>query len=77
MSDRHRKMLGQKLWDISNELRGKMNSNEYQNYILGLIFYKYLSERMTDFADKILLPDHRTYISLRGGGGGLSLNGWG
>ena len=74
MTDKHRKMLGQKLWNISNELRGRMNGNEYQNYILGLIFYKYLSEKMSDFANKALSSDQRTYTSLIGGGGGFLAN---
>ena len=37
--------LSQKLWQISCELRGQMDANEFKNYILGVIFYRYLSER--------------------------------
>ena len=35
----------QKLWGIANTLRGKMNADEFCNYILGFILYKYLTER--------------------------------
>ncbi|WP_102281851.1 type I restriction-modification system subunit M [[Lactobacillus] timonensis] len=33
-----------KLWDMANRLRGTMDANEYRNYILGFMFYRYLSE---------------------------------
>ena len=32
-----------KLWAMANELRGSMEASEFKNYILGLIFYKFLS----------------------------------
>tara|TARA_Y200000002_G_C22243432_1_gene480678 strand:- start:18 stop:173 length:156 start_codon:yes stop_codon:yes gene_type:complete len=38
--------LQKQLWNIANELRGKMNADEFRDYILGFIFYKYLSEKM-------------------------------
>lgn len=40
------KELSDKLWSISNDLRSSMDANEFRNYILGTIFYRYLSERM-------------------------------
>jgi type I restriction enzyme M protein len=42
MGDEDKKKLEQKLWDIANELRGKMDADEFRDYILGFIFYKYL-----------------------------------
>ena len=36
--------LSQKLWAIANELRGQMDASEFKNYILGVIFYRYLAE---------------------------------
>lgn len=32
------------LWSGADELRGKMDANEYKTYLLGLVFYKYLSD---------------------------------
>ncbi len=32
------------LWEMANRLRGNMDPNEYRNYILGFMFYRYLSE---------------------------------
>ena len=50
-------MLEQQLWNIANTLRGKMNADEFRDYILGFIFYKYLSELMEIFANEILKKD--------------------
>lgn len=49
------------LWDIANTLRGKMSADDFRDYILGFIFYKYLSEKMELYADEILHPDGITY----------------
>ncbi len=52
------------LWDIANTLRGKMSADDFRDYILGFIFYKYLSEKMELYADEILHPDGITYDEL-------------
>lgn len=36
--------LYQRLFSASDELRGAMDANDYKNYLLGIIFYKYLSD---------------------------------
>ncbi len=38
------KDLLQVLWNGADVLRGKMDANEYKTYLLGLVFYKYLSD---------------------------------
>lgn len=62
MTDKQR--LEQKLWDIANTLRGKMGADDFRDYILGFIFYKYLSEKMHTFADRILKPDGVLYADI-------------
>jgi type I restriction enzyme M protein len=57
MADDTKKILQTQLWNIANTLRGKMGADEFRDYILGFIFYKYLSERMHLFADEILKHD--------------------
>ncbi|QCO55561.1 type I restriction-modification system subunit M [Pseudorhodobacter turbinis] len=64
MTDEQKKKLEQKLWDIANTLRGKMNADEFRDYILGFIFYKYLSERMHLYANDILKQDGIDYLSV-------------
>ena len=58
MSEAQKKQLEQQLWNIANTLRGKMNADEFRDYILGFIFYKYLSEKMEIFANEILRKDN-------------------
>ena len=57
MSEDQKRVLEQQLWNIANTLRGKMNADEFRDYILGFIFYKYLSEKMEIFANEILKQD--------------------
>ena len=57
MSEDQKRVLEQQLWNIANTLRGKMNADEFRDYILGFIFYKYLSEKMELFANEILKQD--------------------
>lgn len=45
MADENSKTLEQALWNSANVLRGKMDASEYKNYLLGLIFYRFLSEK--------------------------------
>ncbi|MEO1859311.1 MAG: type I restriction-modification system subunit M N-terminal domain-containing protein, partial [Verrucomicrobiales bacterium] len=65
MVDEDKKKLEQKLWDIANELTGKMDADEFKDYILGFIFYKYLSEKMVSYANKLLAEDGITYLSIK------------
>jgi|TARA_B110000196_G_C20689418_1_gene450134 type I restriction enzyme M protein len=57
MTENHKKQLESQLWNIANTLRVKMGASEFRDYILGFIFYKYLSERMHLFANEILKKD--------------------
>ena len=46
--------LYQSLWSSADILRSKMDANEYKSYLLGLIFYKYLSDKMLLKASDLL-----------------------
>ena len=56
--------LQKQLWNIANELRGKMNADEFRDYILGFIFYKYLSEKMLLYANNLLKEDNVKYLDI-------------
>ena len=64
MCIRDRQQLERKLWSIADTLRGKMDADDFRDYILGFIFYKYLSEKMHTYADAILKPDKLRYTDL-------------
>ena len=53
--------LEQKLWAVADELRGNMDANEFKNYILGFIFYRYLSEKQEAYLNKELTEDKITF----------------
>ncbi len=57
MSDEQKKLLESQLWAIANILRGKISANQFQDYILGFIFYKYLSEKLEKKANEFLITD--------------------
>lgn len=65
MSEDQKKQLEQQLWNIANTLRGKMDADEFRDYILGFIFYKYLSERMHIYANEILAEDGIRYEDVK------------
>ena len=65
MSEDNKKQLEQQLWNIANTLRGKMDADEFRDYILGFIFFKYLSERMHLYANKLLQQDNILYKDIK------------
>lgn len=58
----YKKKLETKLWAIADELRGNMDANEFKNYMLGFIFYKYLSEKIELYLNKELKEDNVNFM---------------
>jgi type I restriction enzyme M protein len=46
----NKQQLAAKIWESANQMRSKIEANEYKDYILGFIFYKYLSDKLVRFA---------------------------
>lgn len=46
----NKQQLAAKIWQSANQMRSKIEANEYKDYILGFIFYKYLSDKLVRFA---------------------------
>ena len=45
----NKQQLAAKIWESANQMRSKIEANEYKDYILGFIFYKYLSDKEIQF----------------------------
>ena len=45
----NKRQLASTIWKSANEMRSKIEANEYKDYILGFIFYRYLSEKELRF----------------------------
>jgi type I restriction enzyme M protein len=60
MSEDQKKLLESQLWGIANLLRGKISADDYRDYILGFIFYKYLSEKQYLYANELLVGEKVT-----------------
>lgn len=41
----NKQQLASKIWESANKMRSKIEANEYKDYILGFIFYKFLSDK--------------------------------
>lgn len=48
----NKQKLAAKIWESANNMRSKIEANEYKDYILGFIFYKYLSDYEINFLKK-------------------------
>ena len=46
----NKQQLAAKIWESANQMRSKIEANDYKDYILGFIFYKYLSDKQLQFA---------------------------
>ena len=57
MTSEQKQKLETQLWKIANELRGNMNADEFRDYILGFVFFKYLSGRQHKYANKLLVTE--------------------
>ena len=53
----NKQQLASKIWESANKMRSKIEANEYKDYILGFIFYKFLSDKEVDFLQKRGMSD--------------------
>ncbi|GAA9625902.1 hypothetical protein HpVa144_14800 [Helicobacter pylori] len=40
------------IWKVANELRGSVDGWDFKQYVLGILFYRYISENMTHYINK-------------------------
>lgn len=53
--------IQKRLWAIANDLRGNMDPSEFKNYILGFVFYRFLSNKVENYVNKLLKNDGISY----------------
>ena len=58
MSIQEQQLLGKTLWEIADQLRGAMNADDFRDYMLSLLFLRYLSYNYEDAVKKELGSDY-------------------
>lgn len=53
----NKQQLANKIWESANKMRSKIEANEYKDYILGFIFYKFLSDKEVKYLKNIGFDD--------------------
>ena len=60
----NKQALAAKIWESANRMRSKIEANEYKDYILGFIFYKFLSDNEVRYLNIICQNNFRHSFSL-------------
>lgn len=50
--DQERDELHKAIWNIANDLRGSVDGWDFKQYVLGMMFYRYISENITNYINK-------------------------
>ena len=46
-----RDRLHRTIWEVANELRGSVDGWDFKSYVLGLLFYRFISENLSNFIE--------------------------
>lgn len=52
LKDREREELHKSIWSIADDLRGKVDGWDFKSYVLGMMFYRYISENLRDHLER-------------------------
>jgi len=52
-STQQKQELFKTIWAIANELRGSVDGWDFKQYVLGMLFYRYISENITDYINRL------------------------
>ncbi|WP_226998139.1 type I restriction-modification system subunit M N-terminal domain-containing protein [Dermabacter jinjuensis] len=47
-----RNRLHRTIWEVANELRGAVDGWDFKSYVLGMLFYRFISENLASFIEK-------------------------
>lgn len=59
-----REELHKTIWRIANELRGSVDGWDFKQYVLGFLFYRFISENLTNYINKLEPDENFDYASL-------------
>ena len=51
-NDREREELHKAIWSIADDLRGSVDGWDFKQYVLGVMFYRYISENLTNYINE-------------------------
>ena len=57
MNEDEKRRLHSQLWKVADELRGRMDADDFRDYILGFVFLKYLSGKVEKYAAELLATE--------------------
>lgn len=50
--EQEREELHKAIWNIANDLRGSVDGWDFKQYVLGIMFYRYISENITNYINE-------------------------
>ena len=56
--------LHKAIWKIANDLRGSVDGWDFKQYVLGFLFYRFISENLTNYINKLEPDDNFDYVKL-------------
>ena len=56
--------LHKAIWKIANDLRGSVDGWDFKQYVLGFLFYRFISENLTNYINKLEPDDNFDYVHL-------------
>ena len=56
--------LHKAIWKIANDLRGSVDGWDFKQYVLGFLFYRFISENLTNYINKLEPDDNFDYAKL-------------
>ncbi len=61
--EQERAELHRTIWNIANDLRGSVDGWDFKQYVLGMLFYRYISENITTYINKRMIELGNAYFS--------------
>lgn len=59
-----REELHKTIWKIANDLRGSVDGWDFKQYVLGFLFYRFISENLTNYINKLEPDESFNYADL-------------